>query len=203
VVALDFRAARTRLRALEGSAGYTLVEVIIVMALLLTVCGALADGFASASRAEVDQTQRASDQEAARLSLDRMRRDIHCASGATVTPTTSGGTPNGGYILTLTETANVCPTVTTASAGIQWCTIPISAQRFQLYRENSGNCDGINSTFEEDYVTAGNVWSLPTCSTGQFPSVAIDMPVNRDPFNRAARVYELKDQIALRNAPIC
>jgi type II secretory pathway pseudopilin PulG len=184
--------------------GYTLFETLIVMVILLVVIAALADGFASATKAQVDQEHRATDQEAARLSLDRMRRDIHCASFANqpVQTTDAGGNPNG-YLLNLTETANQCPAVTTGSAGVQWCTIKVGANRYQLYRENSGNCDGTNSTFEEDYITTPNIWTVPSCSAGRFPTVQIDMPINRDPVSRPGRTYELKDEIALRNANLC
>src|SRR3954452_17234953 len=52
---------------LLGQAGYTLVETLVVMSLLVVVIGSIADAFSSASHTEVDQTARATDQESARL----------------------------------------------------------------------------------------------------------------------------------------
>src|SRR5207248_3513056 len=75
------------LRRTLGQAGYTLIETLVVMTLLVIVIGALADGFTSASKTETDQVSRTDDQEAARQALERMRTDIHCASSALVGPT--------------------------------------------------------------------------------------------------------------------
>ena len=66
------------------------------MALLAVVLAALVGGFTTAIRAEVDQTARANDRESAREALERMRKDIHCASGAEAQPTLDAlGNPRG------------------------------------------------------------------------------------------------------------
>src|SRR4051794_7843306 len=62
--------------------GYTLIELIVVLAILLVVIGAVVSVYVSTGNAQADQTARADDQQAARQALERMRRDIHCASGA-------------------------------------------------------------------------------------------------------------------------
>jgi prepilin-type N-terminal cleavage/methylation domain-containing protein len=95
------RQLRNAREAARSEHGYTLLELLITMLILLIVIGALADGFASASRAEVDQSHRASDQQAARDSLARMRLDIHCAlSAQTPTPILDGSGNTTGYLLT-------------------------------------------------------------------------------------------------------
>ena len=186
-------------RRLAPTDGYTLIELIIVMALLLIVIGVLTDGFASATKAETDQTSRAIDQEAARQTLERITKDIHCASAATVSST------SGGYLLNLTETGGYCQGVTTGSSGVQWCTSSVggSTTNYALYRTVSGTCDAANAIFQESHLTSGNVWSTPTCTSGQLPTVAVNMPVNRDPINRPGRAYTLSVAIALRNANAC
>ena len=90
-------------RRLAGERGFTLIETLVVVAILLIVLGALVDGFASVSKAEVDQTNRASDQQAARQALDRMRKDIHCASGASRLPDRRPGdaVPQDAWLLNL------------------------------------------------------------------------------------------------------
>jgi prepilin-type N-terminal cleavage/methylation domain-containing protein len=189
------------LRRLADRGGYTLVELLVVMVILLIILAALTDAFASATKAEVDQTSRASDQQSARQALDRMRKDIHCASSSTgPTATLDGaGNPNG-YVILFNETPNQCYGVTTGSSGVQWCTTLVSPSRYALYRENSGNCDGTNATFEVDYLTTANPWAVPACSAGRYPTVNVDLNVNRDPVTRPGRNYELTDAIALRNA---
>src|SRR3954467_4689217 len=118
---------RLMVRRALGQAGYTLVETLVVMSILVIVIGAIADGFTSASKTQTDQTQRADDQEAARQALERLRRDIHCASAAQVTPNAQNG-----YTLNLTVNPGQCLAVTTGagvsaggSDGVQWCTVPI------------------------------------------------------------------------------
>ena len=80
MVSMD--SCRLLLRRAFGQAGYTLIETLVVMTILVVVIGALADGFTSASKTQTDQTARADDQESARQALDRLRKDIHCASAA-------------------------------------------------------------------------------------------------------------------------
>src|SRR5438067_11410283 len=80
------RRLRNALETARQEHGYTLVELLIVMLIMLVVIGALVDGFASASKAEVDQSNRAGDQQSARQALALMRLDIHCALSAQ-TPT--------------------------------------------------------------------------------------------------------------------
>jgi len=185
---------------LLGQAGYTLIETLVVMSLLLIVIGSIADAFSSASRTEVDQTHRADDQEAARLTLQRLRRDIHCASAARVQQTTyANGTT--GFILNLSVDPNICIAVTTSSSNtVQWCTVQkdSAGHRFGVYRTISGDCSASDAVFQVDYVTTAQIWSMYCPPTG-LQAVATDMPVNRDPLTRSERTYELKDTIALRN----
>jgi prepilin-type N-terminal cleavage/methylation domain-containing protein len=200
-------------RCFSAQAGYTLVELLIVMALLGVVIGALADGFASASRATADETARADDQESAREVLERMRTDIHCASGAEAQPTLDSlGNPTGtGYTLQLSVSQSQCPGVTSLSNGVQWCSVSVggSTTRYAVYRTNSGDCTAADALFEVDYITSygsitgGNFWSLPSCSTGRLQAVTVNLPVNRTPVTRPDATYDLTDTIAMRNAPAC
>jgi prepilin-type N-terminal cleavage/methylation domain-containing protein len=187
-----------------GQAGYTLVETLVVMTILVVVIGAIADGFTSASKVQTDQTARASDQESARTALERLRRDIHCASAAAVGPNAQGGNT-----LNLTVDPGQCLAVTTGSGagylgsdGVQWCTVPVagSTNRYKMYRTIVSTCDAADAVFQVDYVTTGDVWEV-VCgdNASHLETVSIDMPVNRDIVKRPGRTYELTDQIALRN----
>jgi prepilin-type N-terminal cleavage/methylation domain-containing protein len=189
---------------LLSQAGYTLVETLVVMTLLLIVIGSVADAFSSASKTEVDQTARATDQESARLTLQRLRRDLHCASAAQVQQTRDS---NGvvisplGYTLNLAVDPSICIAVTTsASNTVQWCTVQKDSigQRYGVYRTISGNCNASDAVFQVDFVTKPDIWTM-VCPASGLQAVAVDMPVNRDPVTRAGRTYELQDTIALRN----
>jgi prepilin-type N-terminal cleavage/methylation domain-containing protein len=201
------RAGARRRGALTKQGGFTLVELVIVMVILLIVLAPLTASFASGMIAQVDQTNRFDAQENARQALDRMRKDIHCAHGVTDPYTNSWG----GQTLVLTQTNATgtaeCPgLVQTNASAVQWCTIPVAGatDRYQLYRENDpdATCDGSISTFMVDYLTRADIWASPTCITGQFPTVEVTMPVDVDPSKRPG-AYTLSDQIALRNGDIC
>lgn len=190
------------MRTLKHEDGYTLVELLISMVILLIVIGAIADAFASASRAEVDQANRASDQQNARQALERMRLDIHCAlSAQPVSPILDGSGNTTGYLLTLPQPNPGCPGVQTSGplAAVQWCTVMVTPTRYKLYRSTDDCTVPALADFQVDYVTQGNIWPATACVVGEYPTVGIDMPVNRDPVKRPERVYDLKDTIALRN----
>jgi prepilin-type N-terminal cleavage/methylation domain-containing protein len=199
------RAARRLSPAAED--GVTLVEMLVVMAVLLAILAPLTGSFVSAQTAQVDQTRRFDAQENARLALDRMRKDIHCAHGVT----DPYSNDSGGYTIVMTETNTTgqaeCPgLVQTNASAAQWCTVPVAGatNRYQLYRENDpdNQCDGAGATFMVDYLTRADIWGSPTCISGQYPTVEVTMPVDVDPSKRPG-AYELSDEIALRNADIC
>ncbi len=165
-------ALSTLYRRLREHRGYTLVELLAVMTILAIVMTPLVTGFASATRHEVDQSRRERAYANARLALQRLRADIHCATGITAVQQN----PYGGFTLTLTESdssrSGWCPGVIpsgVSTTGVQWCTIPYagSTTRFVLYRflGAAATCDGgPGSTFEVDYLAATpGVW--PTNST--------------------------------------
>ena len=150
----------SRLRRQEG---YSLVELIVVLAILGIVLGVLVASFTTGLNQQVDQMRREQAYANARLALQRMRVDVHCASGVTAVNQNA----YGGFTLTLSvqndTTAGWCPGVIPAgspSTGVQWCTLPYpgSTTRWRLYRflgENPTDCDGgAGSTFQVDYLAA-------------------------------------------------
>src|SRR5262249_57602408 len=108
--------------------GYTLVELIVVMSIMALVATPLVMSFTTGMRQEVDQTRREEAYANARLALQRLRVDIHCATG------TPGVAQNayGGFTLTLQENneasgAGWCPSVVPSGSGVsggQGCPIP-------------------------------------------------------------------------------
>jgi len=120
------------MRLVRDEAGYTLFELLVVMAILGVVLVGMTASFAAGLTAESGTVKRVIAQENARLALNRMRVDVHCASAAPAPQEN----PFGGFTLTLTESPNVCPSVTTSSSGVQWCTIPVAGEtnRWRLFR---------------------------------------------------------------------
>jgi len=137
-------------KRLREERAFTLVEMVVVMTILTIILAGLSTSMIAGTNSEVVIAQRQQAQSNARVALERMRLDIHCASGV-LGPQENG---YGGFTLTLTETQNVCPSVTNLPSGVQWCTIPYSGSttRFQLFRETAGNCDGLGETLLVDFI---------------------------------------------------
>ncbi len=108
----------------RGEGGYTLIELVTVMAILGVVVGALTTLFVRAMTAEVDANRRFRSQQDARVAVDRMRREIHCSSG--ITPTGASSSISVTLPAQCPSAGGSLTTVTYDFAG--------SGQRFQLRR---------------------------------------------------------------------
>jgi prepilin-type N-terminal cleavage/methylation domain-containing protein len=189
---------------LRGQAGYTLVETLTVLLILGVVMGGLTTVFVSATNAEADMNNRFQAQQTARLALDKIRREVHCASAATPAATNTSS-------ITLTL-PSYCKTYS-GSASVTWCTRNVATNRYALYRVNGASCSG--GVKWADYLapssTAGVCtgalcvfsYSAPTatgcnsaCSLGR---LHVDFPVNVKPA-RSVDAYELVDDLVLRNS---
>jgi prepilin-type N-terminal cleavage/methylation domain-containing protein len=67
-------------RAVEAQDGFTLAEMLVVLAILGIVLAGLTQLFTGALFAQRDQTNRTRAQQDARLALDQLRRELHCGS---------------------------------------------------------------------------------------------------------------------------
>jgi prepilin-type N-terminal cleavage/methylation domain-containing protein len=176
-------------RRLASERGYSLSEMLVVLAILGIVLGALTQLFVSASTAQVDMTRRFEAQQEMRLALDKLRREIHCANEVTGSPATSS------IVIAL---GSYCPTNGTgADVDVTWCTQG-SGQRFALWRYNGTACSGTGRK-EADYLTIDKVFTAyaPPASGG-LGKLSVLLPVDVDPSD-AKQSYVLKDDIALRN----
>lgn len=194
-------------RRLARESGYTLIEMLTVMAIMGVVMGGITTLFVTGINAESDQNNRFQAQLNARLSLDKIRREVHTAGCITLSGTKS--TVNGvDYYPTMTEktidTSTSPATCTTAT--YTWCTASVnsSTTRFALYRQSGSTCTSTGGTKYADYLTSGTVFAYNTTSgsytgpSGMLPKLTVDLAVNRKPTN-TAETYELKDDIVLRN----
>ena len=174
------------MRRLRREAGYTLPELITVLAILGTVLAAMLTMFVSGIRAEVDMNQRFQAQQQTRMALIKLRREIRCASAATSTGT-SLTLALGSYC----RSAQGFPAIT-------WCTVSVGTQRYSLYRATGSTCDS-SGVLQADYLTSGTVFAIDVVS-GRRPQVRLSLPVDVSPTRSAGR-YLLEDAITLRNAP--
>lgn len=181
--------ARLRGRLAEDG-GFTLTEMIVVMAILGVVLAALTQLFMSGSKAQADMSNRFSAQQSARVALDGLRREIHCASAVAGTPPTSS--------ITITLGA-YCPSNTTgAAASFTWCAKGAAAP-YTLWRYSGAACSGTGRQMAGD-LTTSTVFTAYTAPVtgGNLGTLSVDLPVDLTPGDAKQR-YELKDDIVLRN----
>ena len=197
---------------LSSQAGYTLIETLVAMTLLVIVIGAIADGFASASKTQTDQTARADDQEAARLALDRLRRDIHCSSAAIVTARTSGDPTQGLHAEPDRQSrASAWPSPQARAVAHREAAAESSGARCRsAARRTATRCTERSSARAMPPTLSSRSTTSLSRTSGTSSAAAAQQlaprdrrrstsAVNRDILTRPDRTYDLTDQIALRN----
>ncbi len=186
--ATDMRCVSSYLQRLRHEeAGFTLIEMITVMGMFLITITALSSALIAATKSEEDMNRRFSSQINARIALDQLRREIHCASAVTPVGTSSS--------ITITLGSR-CPS---AGAGttVSWCTAG-SGTRYALYRLVGGTCDTTGRK-TVDYLTSGTVFSFASQSTTSLAILTVTLPVNTRP-ESGLPAYNLADDIVLRNS---
>jgi prepilin-type N-terminal cleavage/methylation domain-containing protein len=180
---------------LRGERGYSLIEMLTVLVIMGVVMGGLTTLFVHASNAEFDMNNRFQAQLTARLALDKLRREVHCARVATPTGVSSSVT------ITL---PSYCKT---GSGSVTWCTRSNGTDRFALYRVVGTACTG--GIMWADYLvtsptasTCGGalcIFDYTAQSSTSLAKLKVDFPVNVKPSKTVDR-YELIDDIVLRNS---
>ena len=174
--------ARIQQLRFARESGYTLTELLTVLVIMGIVMAGLTQIFVSGSKAETDANGRFQAQQDSRLALDRIRRDIHCASDTS---------PYSQSSITL---------VSAGCGNVSWCTASVagSATRYQLFRQAGSACSSATGTRVADYLTTQNVFSSFTHPAGSLAALALDFPISV----KGTKVgrYELKDTIYLRNS---
>jgi prepilin-type N-terminal cleavage/methylation domain-containing protein len=207
------RRLRTRAAA-EG--GFSLVELLISMVILVIIVTSLTSVLVSASHTELDANKRFQAQLSDRTGLDKIRREIHCATAVTQT---SGSSLNPGtnYTAITVKLFGTCPT---ASGGVTtystWLTCP-SSGHWILYRVATtatttpyATCSTAGKVKWIDYLTTSTPFCLPNSSTQCLPSgvlkpamslplLHVTLPVNLNGPGITKESYNLADDIALRN----
>jgi len=173
---------RSRLR---GQVGYSLVEMLTVLVIMSIVFAGITDIFVSGSKAQTDQDNRFQAQLATRLALDKIRKDVHCASDVTPYATTS---------VTLKRPSG-------CGGDVSWCTAAVTGftNRYRLYRQLGTTC-GTSGTMVADYLTSANAFPAFAHTVGCqcLASLQVDFNVSNKGSTKDA--YELSDTIFLRNS---
>jgi len=171
-----------RLRRLVASErGYSLVELLQVTVILAVVIGALMTVFVRAMNSELDMNQRFRAQQEARLAVDKMRREIHCASAIT---------PAGSSNAITVTLPGQCPTAVGGSlTTVVYDVQPVSSGRYALRRA------GVRVA---DYITTQNAFTYTAPATGKLGNLRVTLPINVRP-NQTGQTWRLVADIVLRN----
>lgn len=183
-----------RIAALRhGEQGYTLIELIISMTILAMVMTSITVLLVSATTSEVDMNNRFQAQTAARLGLDGLRREVHCAQSVAVSGTASA---DGRYPIATLTIPSTCPTAGGLTA-ITWCTAA-NGSRWSLWRYQSATCSGTGRKYA-DYLTQSGAFNYTPQNASSLAFLSVRLPVNV-PSPRTTKVYVLDDNIVLRNS---
>ena len=205
---------RLRARA-AAEGGFTLVELIVTMAILLVVVASLSSVLVSATRTEVDANNRFQAQEQARTGLAQLTRELHCASAVTVTDSLGAGVsaPSSGSRIAATI-PSTCATSGGVALFVTWCTAAstLNTSDWALYRVTSTSaaplCSASGKVKWADYLTTSTPFCLPSTTaacggvlrpSGSLPMLHVTMPVNLKGPGSTIESYNVVDDIALRN----
>ena len=130
--------------------------MLVVLAILGVILAGMTQLFTSALKSQNDQTNRTQAQTDARLGLDKLRREIHCANGLTSSGSASSITITLG---------SYCPTAGGAAATVTWCTKdkngvspPVAgAQPYTLWRYTGTTCSGTGTKWASNLVDTASV----------------------------------------------
>jgi len=179
-------------RRLRGEEGFSLVEMLTVMVIMSVILTGLTTLFVQGSNAELDLNRRFEAQQDSRVALDKIRREIHCAQGASTNPPT-GEAP----ALTL-DLPGQCPTaVADAQTYVTWCSVLVSTGRYRLYRKIGVSCNASGVRWA-DHFTQANLFAFQAANTDSLAKVRVSFPVDVK-IGDETPPYRLCDHLVLRN----
>jgi hypothetical protein len=164
------------------------MELLVSISILGAVMTSVSVLLVSATSSEVDMNRRFQAQTEARLGLDLMRREVHCAMS--VAPAGAASS------VTLTIPAT-CPT-SGGNTAITWCTVANGTNRWALWRYPGANCSGSGKRMA-DYVTASSVFTYTAQNPDKLATLSVRLPINLKPAE-SRFLYTLEDDIVLRNS---
>ena len=179
---------RRLLGRLRDERGYSLIELLVSMSILAAVMTSVSVLLVSATNSEVDMNRRFQAQTEARLGLDMMRREVHCAMAV--------GPTGASASVTLTIPAT-CPT-SGGNTSITWCTVANGTNRWALWRYPGASCSGSGKRWA-DYLTASSIFVYTPQNADKLATLNVRLPVNLKP-SEPRFLYNLEDDIVLRNS---
>jgi type II secretory pathway pseudopilin PulG len=182
------RPAARLLARLRDESAYSLVELLVSMSILGAVMTSVSVLLVSATDSEVDMNKRFQAQTQARLGLDLMRREVHCAMSVS---------PTGAASSVTLAIPSSCPT-SGGNTSITWCTVANGTNRWGLWRYPGSSCGGTGKRYA-DHLTASSIFVFTPQNTSSLAKLNVRLPVNVRP-SESSFLYNLEDDIVLRNS---
>jgi prepilin-type N-terminal cleavage/methylation domain-containing protein len=168
---------------LSPESGYSLIELLTVMAIMGLVIGGITTLFVQGSNAQIDMNRRFVAQQEVRVAIDKLRRDAHCSIKASKPTSTT-------YVLF----SDPCQ----SGGVVSWCTVQVgSTGVYKLYRSTTSTCDATSIMYAENLIT-GTVFTYVQQNTDHLASLKVDLSSNVKP-TMTRETYELADTVVLRN----
>src|SRR5688500_5376098 len=136
------------------------------MSILATVMASVSFLLISATNSEVDMNRRFQAQTEARLGLDRLRREVHCAQSVAIS--------SAGAVATLTI-PDTCPTAAGLTA-LTWCT-RANGNRWDLWRYEGSSCSGTGRKWAGS-INQATVFTYTAQSASSLAYLGVNLPVN-------------------------
>jgi prepilin-type N-terminal cleavage/methylation domain-containing protein len=169
----------------RSEGGFTLVEMLAVMAILGLVMTGITSLFISGVRTQTRLTATFSGQVALHVGLDKMRIDVHAACSESAQSATA-----------VTLSLPPCD----GSKVVTWCT-QAHAGAYSLYRNAGATCGGQDFA---DYLTSGSIFTYTAQNTpagsNALPRLHVDMTVNASPSTTVSQLHVI-DDLVFRNGP--
>jgi prepilin-type N-terminal cleavage/methylation domain-containing protein len=200
----------TRAPDVRDERGFTLVEMVMVCAMLGVVLSAITTVFIGASHAELNLNTRFRAQEAARVALTLIRKD---ARNACVAKVTSGTSVTFATAVVNPASSIDATTVCGKTAGanltmVTWCVLasPTALNQYALYRNSSSTCNSSSKLVADNLINTGITGftafftSGTTIRYGELATIDVDLPVKiPSSGNGVGQPYRLSQRVALRN----
>jgi prepilin-type N-terminal cleavage/methylation domain-containing protein len=171
--------------AARGEGGFTLVEMLAVMAILGFVMTGITSLFISGVRSQTRLSSTFSGQVSLHVGLDKMRIDVHSACSESAQSASS-----------VTLSLPPCD----GSKVVTWCT-QANAGAYSLYRNAGATCGGQDFA---DYLTSGSIFTYTAqnspAGSNALPRLHVDMTVNASPTTTVSQL-RVVDDLAFRNGP--
>jgi len=172
---------RRLLRPARSEHGFTLVELLTVMAILSLVLLGITALYLSGVRTQAKLTSDFEAQTSLHTGLDKMRTDVHLACSETAQSATS-----------VTLSLPPCD----GTDLVTWCTRG-SGSVYALYRVSGSTCSG--GVEYADYLTGGSIftYTAQNSPSGSYslPREHVDMTVNATPTNTGTSYHVVDDLV--------